>query len=197
MIQGAIKAVIDRLVSLLLTFFLFPLMLIIGVLIKIDSRGPIFFLQRRCGLAAEEFMMYKFRTMVQGADGFKDELLSETDGPVFKLKKDPRVTRIGGFLRRWSLDELPQLLNVLRGQMSLVGPRPLENAEMRGNDHWRQMRLSVKPGITGLWQVRGRDSHRFSDWVKYDLEYVQKGSLWLDIKILLSTTVAVVRRKGT
>ncbi|KJU84571.1 glycosyltransferase [Candidatus Magnetobacterium bavaricum] len=195
--QGAIKATIDRVVGLLLIFFLFPLMLIIGTVIKIDSRGPVFFLQRRCGLGGEEFLMYKFRTMVQGADDFKDTLLSDTDGPVFKIKKDPRVTRIGRFLRHWSLDELPQLLNVLMGQMSLVGPRPLESIEMQGDDHWRQVRLSVKPGITGLWQIRGRDTCRFSDWVKYDLEYVQNMSLLLDIKILLATTTAIVRKKGT
>ncbi|MBF0317140.1 MAG: sugar transferase [Nitrospirae bacterium] len=195
--QGAIKATIDRVVSLLLIFFLFPLMLIIATVIKLDSRGPVFFLQRRCGLAGEEFLMYKFRTMILGADGFKDTLLSETDGPVFKIRNDPRVTDIGRFLRRWSLDELPQLLNVLKGQMSLVGPRPLESVEMHGDDHWRQVRLSVKPGITGLWQIHGRDSCRFSDWVKYDLEYVQNMSLVLDLKILLATTKAIIRKKGT
>ncbi|MBF0607337.1 MAG: sugar transferase [Magnetococcales bacterium] len=195
--QGAIKATIDRVLSLLLVFLLFPLMLIIGILVKLDSRGPVFFMQRRCGLGGEEFLMYKFRTMVQGADDFKDALSSETDGPVFKIKKDPRVTRIGRILRRWSLDELPQLLNVLSGQMSLVGPRPLENVEMQGNDHWRTVRLSVKPGITGLWQIYGRDSCKFSDWIKYDVEYVQNMSLRLDIRILLTTTAAIVRKKGT
>ncbi|MBF0343859.1 MAG: sugar transferase [Nitrospirae bacterium] len=194
--QDAIKAGTDRVASLLLLFAFLPIMLIVGILIKIDSKGPVFFLQRRCGLGGVEFMMYKFRTMIQGADDFKDVLLSETDGPVFKIRKDPRVTRIGRYLRRWSVDELPQLLNVLKGEMSLVGPRPLESAEMQGNDYWRQRRLSVKPGVTGLWQIRGRDTCKFSDWVKYDIEYVQNRSLLLDLKILLLTVAAVIRKKG-
>ena len=137
--------------------------------------------------------MYKFRTMVIAAELLKKRLVNEVDGPMFKMKNDPRITKVGRILRRWSLDELPQLFNVLKGEMSLVGPRPLSSKEMIGDDNWRKIRLSVKPGITGLWQIMGRSSNKFGAWIKYDIEYVQKRSFLMDIKILLLTTIAVLR----
>lgn len=142
--------------------------------------------------------MYKFRTMVKDAELLKKKLRNEMDGPMFKMRNDPRVTKTGRVLRKWSLDELPQLFNVLKGDMSLVGPRPLASEEMAGdnNNTWREIRLSVKPGLTGLWQIMGRASGKFSDWVSYDIEYVQKRSLLIDLKILFFTIFTVLRNTG-
>lgn len=190
------KRLLDILCSFLLLVISIPLFFIIAILIKIDSKGPIFFLQKRCGKDGSEFNMYKFRTMVKDAETLKKRLKNEMDGPMFKLKNDPRITRLGRILRKLSLDELPQLLNVLKGEMSLVGPRPLADEEMIGDDIWREIRLSVRPGMTGLWQIMGRDSGKFSDWITYDTEYVQKRSLFMDIKILFLTIVTVLRNKG-
>ena len=192
------KRLLDIACSFLLLVISIPLFFIIAILIKIDSKGPVFFLQKRCGRNRKEFFMYKFRTMVKDAEFLKKELKSEMDGPMFKMKNDPRVTQTGKFLRKWSLDELPQLLNVLKGDMSLVGPRPLANEEMAGdsNNTWREIRLSVKPGVTGLWQIMGRTSGKFSDWVNYDIEYVQKRSLVMDLKILIMTAITVLRNTG-
>ena len=192
------KRLLDIACSFLLLVISIPLFFIIAILIKIDSKGPVFFLQKRCGRNRKEFFMYKFRTMVKDAEFLKKELKSEMDGPMFKMKNDPRVTQTGKFLRKWSLDELPQLLNVLKGDMSLVGPRPLANEEMAGNNNntWREIRLSVKPGVTGLWQIMGRTSGKFSDWVNYDIEYVQKRSLVMDLKILIMTAITVLRNTG-
>jgi len=191
-----LKRLLDILCSFLLLVISIPLFFIIAILIKIDSKGPIFFLQKRCGKDGSEFNMYKFRTMVKDAETLKKRLKNEMDGPMFKLKNDPRITRLGRILRKLSLDELPQLLNVLKGEMSLVGPRPLADEEMIGDDIWREIRLSVRPGMTGLWQIMGRDSGKFSDWITYDTEYVQKRSLFMDIKILFLTIVTVLRNKG-
>ena len=190
------KRLLDILCSFLLLVISIPLFFIIAILIKIDSKGPAFFLQKRCGRNRKEFFMYKFRTMVKDAETLKKGLRNEMDGPMFKLKNDPRITRIGGILRRLSLDELPQLLNVLKGEMSLVGPRPLADEEMVGDDIWREIRLSVRPGMTGLWQIMGRDSGKFGDWITYDTEYVQKRSLFMDIKILFLTITTVLCNKG-
>ena len=190
------KRLLDILCSFLLLVISIPLFFIIAILIKIDSKGPAFFLQKRCGRNRKEFFMYKFRTMVKDAETLKKGLRNEMDGPMFKLKNDPRITRIGGILRRLSLDELPQLLNVLKGEMSLVGPRPLADEEIVGDDIWREIRLSVRPGMTGLWQIMGRDSGKFSDWITYDTEYVQKRSLFMDIKILFLTITTVLCNKG-
>lgn len=143
-----------------------------------------------------EFYMYKFRTMVTDAELLKTRLKNEVDGPMFKMANDPRVTKVGRILRKWSIDEMPQLWNVLKGEMSLVGPRPLADEEMAGNELWKTTRLSVKPGLTGLWQIRGRRSGKFSDWVMYDTEYVQNKSFFTDIKILFLTVIAVFRNKG-
>jgi len=191
-----LKRLLDILCSFLLLVISIPLFFIIAILIKIDSKGPAFFLQKRCGKDGREFNMYKFRTMVKDAETLKKRLKNEMDGPMFKLKNDPRITVIGGILRKLSLDELPQLLNVLKGEMSLVGPRPLADEEMVGDDIWREIRLSVRPGMTGLWQIMGRDSGKFSDWITYDTEYVQKRSLFMDIKILFLTITTVLCNKG-
>ncbi|MBF0459064.1 MAG: sugar transferase [Nitrospirae bacterium] len=192
-----IKRIMDIAGSFLLLVMLAPWMLIIAVLIVIDSDGGVFFPQRRCGKDGVDFIMYKFRTMVKNADEIKEELVNEVEGPVFKVKDDPRITRAGRFLRKWSIDELPQLFNVLRGDMSLVGPRPLEESEMVGDDNWKSARLSIKPGLTGLWQVMGRDTCKFIDWVNYDIKYVENQSLFLDFKILFLTIGAVLGRKGS
>jgi len=191
-----LKRLLDILCSFLLLVISIPLFFIIAILIKIDSKGPAFFLQKRCGKDGREFNMYKFRTMVKDAETLKKRLKNEMDGPMFKLKNDPRITQVGGILRKLSLDELPQLLNVLKGEMSLVGPRPLADEEMVGDDIWREIRLSVRPGMTGLWQIMGRDSGKFSDWITYDTEYVQKRSLFMDIKILFLTITTVLCNKG-
>ena len=190
------KRLLDILCSFLLLVISIPLFFIIAILIKIDSKGPVFFLQKRCGRNREEFFMYKFRTMVKDAETLKKGLKNEMDGPMFKLRNDPRITWLGRILRKLSFDELPQLLNVLKGEMSLVGPRPLADEEMVGDDIWREIRLSVRPGMTGLWQIMGRDSGKFSDWITYDTEYVQKRSLFMAIKILFLTITTVLCNKG-
>ena len=190
------KRLLDILCSFLLLVISIPLFFIIAILIKIDSKGPVFFLQKRCGRNRKEFFMYKFRTMVKDAETLKKGLKNEMDGPMFKLRNDPRITWLGRILRKLSFDELPQLLNVLKGEMSLVGPRPLADEEMVGDDIWREIRLSVRPGMTGLWQIMGRDSGKFSDWITYDTEYVQKRSLFMDIKILFLTIITVLCNKG-
>jgi lipopolysaccharide/colanic/teichoic acid biosynthesis glycosyltransferase len=175
-------------------------MLLVALLIKITSPGPVLFVQRRAGLNGQPFMIYKFRTMVSNAEQLKNELdrLNEMSGPVFKVSKDPRVTSIGKFLRRFSIDEFPQLLNVLRGEMSLVGPRPLPVYEVRRfDDVAHRRRLSVKPGLTCSWQVSGRNNvSDFKEWVRLDLEYIDNWSLWLDLKILLRTIPVVLIGTG-
>ena len=194
--EDYLKRLVDILCSFLLLVISIPLFFIIAILTKIDSKGPVFFLQKRCGKDGREFNMYKFRTMVKDAETLKKRLKNEMDGPMFKLKNDPRITWLGRILRKLSIDELPQLLNVLKGEMSLVGPRPLADEEMVGDDIWREIRLSVRPGMTGLWQIMGRDSGKFSDWITYDTEYVQKRSLFMDIKILFLTITTVLCNKG-
>jgi len=183
----------------LLLLFAVP-MLLVALLIKITSPGPVLFVQRRAGLNGQPFMIYKFRTMVSNAEQLKNELerLNEMSGPVFKVSKDPRVTSIGKFLRRFSIDEFPQLLNVLRGEMSLVGPRPLPVYEVRRfDDVAHRRRLSVKPGLTCSWQVSGRNNvSDFKEWVRLDLEYIDNWSLWLDLKILLRTIPVVLIGTG-
>jgi exopolysaccharide biosynthesis polyprenyl glycosylphosphotransferase len=198
--ERVVKHAIDFLGSLVLLALLAVPLAIIAVLIKLTSPGPIMFLQKRSGLNGKPFTIYKFRTMVTNAEQRKHELaaLNEMSGPVFKITKDPRVTPLGKFLRKFSLDELPQLFNVLRGEMSLVGPRPLPVDEVRRfNDLAHRRRLSVKPGLTCLWQISGRNDVRdFRDWVRLDLEYIDNWSLWLDLKILLKTAPAVLAGTG-
>lgn len=198
--QGLVKQGIDVCGALvLITVFSLPL---IGaaLAIKFTSPGPILFRQRRCGLNGRPFTMLKFRSMVSDAEQRKVELaaLNEMSGPVFKVTNDPRVTRVGAILRKWSIDEFPQLFNVLRGEMSLVGPRPLPVDEVeRFDDPAHRRRLSVKPGLTCLWQVSGRNNVKdFKDWVRLDLEYIDNWSLWLDVKILCRTVPVVLVGTG-
>ena len=185
---------------LILLFTVIPILPLAALLVKLSSRGPIFFRQQRSGLNGQPFVMYKFRTMVTNAEQLKHELasLNEMSGPVFKVTNDPRVTKIGRWLRKKSIDEFPQLLNVLRGEMSLVGPRPLPVDEVaRFDDLAHRRRLSVKPGLTCLWQVSGRnDVSDFKEWVRLDLEYIDNWSLWLDFKILWLTIPVVLLGKG-
>lgn len=196
-----LKQALDYILAIVLVTGLAPLFLTIAITIKATSRSPVLFRQQRAGLNGQPFTMLKFRSMVPGAEHERTALAerNELKGPVFKLRDDPRVTLVGGFLRRHSLDELPQLWNVLRGEMSLVGPRPLPIEEVaRIADSADRRRLSVKPGMTGLWQISGRsDLADFADWVRLDLVYIDQWTLWLDLKILLGTIpVALLGRGG-
>jgi lipopolysaccharide/colanic/teichoic acid biosynthesis glycosyltransferase len=177
---------------------LLPLLPAIVLLIKLDSPGAIFFRQKRVGLGGRLFTCFKFRSMVENAESLKPDLaaLNEATGPAFKIRQDPRITPIGAFLRRSSLDEVPQLVNVLRGDMSIVGPRPQIPAEVELYEQWHRRRLEVKPGITCLWQVSGRSQVGFDEWMRLDLEYVRRRCTQLDVKILLATLPAVIARKG-
>ncbi len=198
--QGIIKQMMDFSGALLALALLSPIMIGVAIIIKLTSHGPVFFKQMRSGLNGAPFMIYKFRTMVTNAEQLKHELaaMNEMTGPVFKITSDPRVTPIGKWLRKSSLDELPQLFNILRGEMSIVGPRPLPVDETkRINDAAHRRRLSVKPGLTCLWQVSGRSEIKeFKDWVRLDLEYIDNWSLWLDIKIILRTFPVVLWGAG-
>jgi exopolysaccharide biosynthesis polyprenyl glycosylphosphotransferase len=198
--QSMAKSATDLFGSMLLLAISSPLFLIIPLLIKFTSPGPILFRQKRSGLNGRPFTMFKFRTMVTDAEQRKHEFaaLNEMSGPVFKITKDPRVTPIGSILRKFSLDEFPQLYNVLRGDMSLVGPRPLPEEEVkRFDDVAHRRRLSVKPGLTCLWQVSGRNEVKnFQDWVRLDLQYIDNWSIWLDLKILLRTIPVVLLGTG-
>ncbi len=198
--QGVAKQVIDVVGAAVAVIGLFPFLVLLGLLVKLTSKGPILFRQERSGLNGKPFTMLKFRTMVTNAEQRQAELESfnEMEGPVFKVSNDPRVTALGRWLRKYSIDELPQLWNVLRGEMSLVGPRPLPVDEIkRINDPGHRRRLSVKPGLTCLWQISGRNEvNSFKDWVTLDLEYIDNWSLWLDLKILLKTIPVVVLGTG-
>jgi lipopolysaccharide/colanic/teichoic acid biosynthesis glycosyltransferase len=177
---------------------LLPLMLVVGVLVALFVGRPILYVQRRGGLYGQPFTMLKFRSMRVGADQEQAALqgLNEMDGPVFKMTNDPRVTRFGRILRRTSVDELPQLFNVLAGQMSIVGPRPLPLGETRALAGRNRRRLSVRPGLTCLWQVSGRSDLTFDEWMALDLEYVERWSLGLDVAIMLRTIPAIISRRG-
>jgi exopolysaccharide biosynthesis polyprenyl glycosylphosphotransferase len=196
------KRALDFLVALGLIILLSPLFLLVAVLIKLTSpRGPVFFLQDRIGLRKRPFKVIKFRTMVPDAEHWLTALegFNEASGPVFKIKDDPRVTCLGRWLRRTSLDELPQLFNVLMGDMSLVGPRPLPVRDYAGfNRDWHRRRFSVKPGITCLWQIYGRSSltQSFEEWMQLDMEYIDHWSLGLDLEILARTIPAVLKGRG-
>ncbi len=198
--QSVLKQLMDFAGALFLLIASTPLLAIVALLVKFTSPGPVFFRQLRSGLNGAPFTIYKFRTMATNAEQIKHELaaMNEMSGPVFKITKDPRITPIGKWLRKFSIDELPQLFNVLRGDMSLVGPRPLPVDETkRINDHAHRRRLSVKPGLTCLWQVSGRNQIKdFGDWVRLDLEYIDNWSLWLDLKILFRTIPAVFCGSG-
>lgn len=200
------KSIIDKILALFFILFELPLSLIIAVVIKITSKGPVFFKQQRIGQYGRVFILYKFRTMVLDFDAERDQVFVKKlikgeygkigEEPVFKLKNDPRITRFGMFLRKTSLDELPQLINVLKGDMSFVGPRPALHYEVERYTLRHKERLKVKPGITGLWQVTGRSMTTFDEMVELDLLYATKKSLILDLKILFKTILLVFRGKG-
>lgn len=198
--ESVLKQVMDFVGALLLLILFSPAMILAALTIKMVSPGPILFRQQRSGLNGRPFVLYKFRTMVTNAEQLKHELaaMNEMSGPVFKLSNDPRITAVGRILRKFSIDEFPQLLNVLRGEMSLVGPRPLPVDEVkRFNDLAHRRRLSVKPGLTCLWQISGRNNVKdFKDWVRLDLEYIDNWSLWLDCKILCRTVPVVLVGTG-
>lgn len=196
--QLALKSCIDRIGGVFGFLLAIPIGFLAALAIKLEDGGPIFFKQIRSGRNGKTFTMYKFRTMVTNAEKQKEKLLknNEMSGPVFKMSHDPRITDIGRFLRKLSIDELPQFINVLKGEMSLVGPRPPLPAEVIRYDRWQRRKLSVKPGLTCLWQVNGRNHVDFEDWMKLDLEYIDNWSLWLDTKILIKTVPAVFKGNG-
>jgi exopolysaccharide biosynthesis polyprenyl glycosylphosphotransferase len=197
--QIAIKRVMDFVISAVLLVILSPLLLVTAIVIKLNSPGTVLFIQERVGLNKRRFRLYKFRTMVEGADKKQVDLetLNEVDGPVFKIRNDPRITSVGKFLRKASIDELPQLINVLKGDMSLVGPRPLPVRDYKGFAYdWHRRRFSVRPGITCLWQVNGRSSIPFEKWMELDMNYIDRWSLWLDLKILSKTIPSVLKGIG-
>jgi exopolysaccharide biosynthesis polyprenyl glycosylphosphotransferase len=200
--KASIALFLKRLIDILGSFFglltLSPLLCFVAVLIKLTSEGPVFFVQERMGLRGRRFKLYKFRTMVKDAEKKLEEIkhLNEVDGPVFKIEKDPRLTPIGGFLRKTSIDELPQLWNVLKGEMSLVGPRPPIPSEVEKYERWQRRRLSMRPGLTCLWQISGRSELDFDTWMKLDLKYIDNWSLTLDFIILLKTIPAVLSGRG-
>jgi exopolysaccharide biosynthesis polyprenyl glycosylphosphotransferase len=192
------KRAFDITLSVLGFVLLSPILAIVAVAVRVDSPGPVLFRQRRIGLNGREFTLYKFRSMRVGAE---DELHAlrehnEADGPVFKMREDPRVTGVGRFIRRTSIDELPQLWNVLRGEMSVVGPRPPLPDEVKRYQRWQRRRLSMKPGITCTWQVSGRSDLEFDRWMELDLAYIDSWSLWGDLQIVARTIPAVLLRRG-
>lgn len=194
-----VKRLIDFFIAATLLILLAPLFILIAVLIKLDSAGPVFFIQERMGYNKRRFYMIKFRTMVTDAEARLKEIehLNEKDGPIFKITNDPRITRVGKFLRKFSLDEFPQLINVLIGEMSLVGPRPLSIRDASNlEESWQKRRFSVKPGMTCLWQISGRSNLSFEEWVELDLEYIDTWSLQLDWWILMRTVPAVITARG-
>jgi exopolysaccharide biosynthesis polyprenyl glycosylphosphotransferase len=196
--QSVAKRLLDISISLFLLLVSAPLAFVIMAAIKLDSRGAVIFRQERVGKGGKPFVCLKFRSMCAEAEQMKSVLLSwnEVDGPVFKMREDPRVTRVGRIIRRWSIDELPQLINVLKGEMSLVGPRPALPDEVRTYTAKQMRRLSVLPGITGLQQTSGRSELDFGQWIDFDLHYVNHNSLATDVKILLQTIPVVFSGRG-
>lgn len=192
------KRAIDVLVALNAIVVLSPLLLSVAAAVKLTSRGPVIFRQRRDTLGGRQFMIYKFRTMTVDAEAKKEALreFSEQDGPAFKITNDPRITSIGKFLRSTSIDELPQLFNVLLGDMTLVGPRAMDSRESSGCEPWQRRRLDVTAGITCIWQVRGRSQVSFADWMRMDLRYIRTRSMAADLKLLVETVPAVVVGRG-
>ena len=183
------KRLLDILGSLLGIICLSPIFLITAIAIKLESKGSIIFKQKRVGLNGKEFEMYKIRSMVIDAEKIKPllEENNEMSGPMFKMKNDPRITKVGKFIRKTSIDELPQLINILKGDMSLVGPRPSLPKEVEQFESWMKRRLEVKPGLTCYWQVSGRNSIGFEDWMKLDIKYVEERNFWIDIKLIFKT----------
>jgi len=193
-----LKNLTDYLLGSIIFLFFIPIYIFIGLAIKLDSRGPVFYQQKRYTKECKVFYMYKFRSMYVDADRRIKELqvYNEADGPLFKIKKDPRITRVGKFIRRFSIDELPQIINVLKGELSLVGPRPPLPSEVKKYDEWEMKRMNVKQGITGLWQISGRSELSFEEMARLDLYYIQNWSIEMDIKIILKTVPVVLFGKG-
>jgi len=193
-----LKRAADIILSLFGIIIISPILLIVALLIKLDSKGPVFIHQKRIGKNGAPFHMHKFRSMVNNAEELKEQLekYNEADGPAFKMKNDPRITRVGRFIRKFSIDELPQLFNVLKGEMSLIGPRPPLPNEVEQYSDFQWRRLDIRPGITGLWQVSGRSDITFDEWVKLDLYYIEKWSISLELKILIKTIPVVLKGEG-
>lgn len=193
-----LKRVLDFVMALAALLILSPILLVLAILVKLTSRGPIFFRQTRCGLGGRKFTLYKFRSMLADADLRREEVeaLNEVDGPVFKIKNDPRCTPMGRFMRKFSLDELPQLVNILRGDMSFVGPRPPLPEEVEKYEPWQRRRLRMQPGLTCLWALEGRSQLNFRRWMELDLKYIDHWSMTLDWKILLRTIPVVLLGRG-
>lgn len=183
------KRCIDVLLSLSGLIILAPLLFLVSILIKLESKGNVIFVQDRIGLNGKTFKMYKFRSMVSNAEDLKKDLIEHNDmkGPMFKMKHDPRITKVGKFIRKTSIDELPQLINVLKGDMSLVGPRPSLPSEVEKFEDWMMERLKVKPGLTCIWQVYGRNNIGFEEWMKLDIKYVKERNMLLDLKLIFKT----------
>ena len=192
------KRIIDVLGATIALIVLFPLLLLTAILIKLENSGPVIFVQKRCGKDGKIFNMYKFRSMSEDAEEkFKEiQHLNQIEGLIFKIKNDPRITKVGNFIRKTSIDELPQLVNILKGQMSIVGPRPPLPSEVERYDLWQYQRLSVKPGLTCLWQISGRSNLGFEDMVMLDLKYITERNLLYDFKIILKTIPVVLKSDG-
>jgi len=193
------KRIFDVIISVILLVLLSPLLLLVGLLVKLTSPGPVLYRWRVVGKNGRPFCSFKFRSMVVEADELKASLLAKNEmtGPVFKISRDPRITPVGAWMRRYSLDELPQLYSVLVGDMSLVGPRPPLQSEYKHFTEYQKQKLAVKPGITCLWQISGRNNIRdFDEWVSLDLQYIRNWSLWIDLRILARTVIAVVSGSG-
>ncbi|MCR4944771.1 MAG: sugar transferase [Clostridium sp.] len=184
-----IKRFFDVFLSIIVLILLSPVFIITAIAIRVESKGNIIFVQDRVGYKGKKFKMYKFRSMCENAEDLKSKLLdkNEMDGPMFKMKDDPRITKVGKFIRKTSIDELPQIINVIKGEMSLVGPRPSLPKEVEKFDKWMLQRLDVKPGITCIWQVSGRNDIEFEDWMKLDIKYVKERNVLLDAKLIWKT----------
>lgn len=193
-----LKRGLDILLSGCALLCLSPIFLITAIAIKLEDRGPVFFTQPRAGKNMVPFKMYKFRSMYVDADKRMQELMgqNEQSGPAFKIKNDPRITKVGKFIRRYSIDELPQLLNIFKGDMSIVGPRPILTFQMEECDEYDRQRLLVQPGLTCYWQIGGRANIKWNEWVELDLDYIEDMSLWTDIKMIVKTVPAVFKGEG-
>ena len=198
LIYNLSKRIVDIIGSFIGLILLSPILVIVGILIKLESKGRIFFSQTRVGLHGKEFKIYKFRSMVDGAEALRKSIehKNEMSGPMFKVRGDPRITKIGRFIRKTSIDELPQLINVLKGEMSLVGPRPSLPSEVEKFEAWMLKRLEVKPGLTCYWQVSGRNNICFEDWMKLDIDYVNNRNMQLDIKLIFKTIILLFGDKN-
>lgn len=197
--EEKVKELSDFIFALILLILFSPLIIVVSIILKLFSQGTVIYRQKRVGKNGRIFTFYKFRSMVDGADSLKEKLIirNEMSGPVFKIKNDPRITSLGRFLRQTSIDELPQLFNVLKGEMSLVGPRPPIIEEAEKYEPWQRKRLSVKPGMTCIWQVSGRSNIRsFDEWVNLDIKYINNYSFLLDLSIIIKTIPAVISRRG-